>query len=201
MIRAETAAATRQSLLEAAAELLDQGGLEAVTLRAVGARAGVTRGAPYRHFPDKEHLMIAVGSHAWDELGQRIGAIHRDPGRTPAAKLRALLAAFIDLARRQPHLYRLMFSSPASDPTALARAAQPTQDESLQVVAAVTGEHHARRYAALLLASADGIAGMELTGQLGGDKWQTTAEELIDTLVTMVAAHTHENATEAAGSS
>ncbi|WP_433687919.1 hypothetical protein ACQP0I_03560 [Micromonospora carbonacea] len=59
----------------------------------------------------------------------------------------------------------------------------------------MTGEHHARRYAALLLASADGIAGMELTGQLGGDKWQTTAEELIDTLVAMVAAQTHGSAT------
>ncbi|MFY1698422.1 MULTISPECIES: TetR/AcrR family transcriptional regulator [unclassified Solwaraspora] len=201
MIRAETAAATRQALLEAAAELLDHGGLEAVTLRAVGARAGVTRGAPYRHFPDKEHLMIAVGSQAWDELGKRIGTIHRDPGLTPAGKLRALLAAFINLARRQPHLYRLMFSSPASDPTAFARVAQPTQDESLRVVAAVTGEHDARRYAALLLASADGIAGMELTGQLEGDKWHTTAEELIDTLVTMVAAQTHGSATEAAVSS
>ncbi|MEU7960800.1 TetR/AcrR family transcriptional regulator [Micromonospora humida] len=201
MIRAETAAATRQALLEAAAELLDHGGLEAVTLRAVGARAGVTRGAPYRHFPDKEHLMIAVGSQAWGELGERIGAVRRDPDLTPAAKLRALLAAFINLARRQPHLYRLMFSSPASDPTAFARAAQPTQDESLRVVAAVAGEHHARRYAALLLASADGIAGMEITGQLAGDKWQTTAEELIDTLVTMVAAQTHGSATETAGSS
>jgi hypothetical protein len=65
----------------------------------------------------------------------------------------------------------------------------------------VTGEHHARRYAALLLASADGIAGMELTGQLAGDKWQTTAEELIDTLVTMVAAQTRGSATEAADGS
>ncbi|GID31657.1 TetR/AcrR family transcriptional regulator [Paractinoplanes brasiliensis] len=190
MIRAETAAATRQALLEAAAELLDQGGLEAVTLRAVGARAGVTRGAPYRHFPDKERLMIAVGAQAWDELGQQIGAVRRDPGLAPAAKLQALLAAFINVARRRPHLYRLMFSSPAGDPTAFARAAQPTQDESLQIVAALTGEQDARRYAALLLASADGIAGMELTGQLGGDKWRTTAEELIDTLVTMVADQT-----------
>ncbi|MFD0648993.1 TetR family transcriptional regulator [Streptomyces malaysiensis subsp. malaysiensis] len=42
--RAESAAVTRRALLDAAAELLDLGGPEAVTLREVGARAGVTRG-------------------------------------------------------------------------------------------------------------------------------------------------------------
>lgn len=187
MSRAETAAATRQAVLDAAAELLDLGGLEAVTLRAVGARVGVTRGAPYRHFADKESLLIAVGARAWDELGSQLGALRADPNLSPAGKLRAVLIAFIDIARRRPHLYRLMFSNPASDPTALARAAQRPQDESLAIVADLTGEHDARRYCALLLGSADGIAGLELTGQLENDKWRTSAEELVDTLVTMVA--------------
>jgi AcrR family transcriptional regulator len=185
--RAEAAAATRRALLDAAAELLDLGGLEAVTLRAVGARAGVTRGAPYRHFADKESLLVAVGTRAWDELGERIAALRADPDLSPTEKLRATLLAFIDTARRRPHLYRLMFSNPPGDPTAMARAAQRSQDESLAVVAGLTGEPDARRYGALLLASADGIAGLELTGQLGSDKWPTPAEELVGTLVTMIA--------------
>jgi AcrR family transcriptional regulator len=187
MIRAETAAATRRALLDAAGELLDLGGLEAVTLRAVGARAGVSRGAPYRHFADKESLLIAIGTRSWDELGDRVGAIRADANLPPVEKLRALLIAFIDVARRQPHLYRLMFSSPAGDPTALAQAAQHSQDESLAIVAELSGEQNARRYAALLLAGADGIANLELTGQFETDKWRTSAEELIDTLVTMIA--------------
>ncbi|MFI6702265.1 helix-turn-helix domain-containing protein [Streptomyces sp. NPDC050509] len=54
--RAESAAITRRALLDAAAELLDLGGPEAVTLREVGARAGVSRGAPYRHFTGKDSL-------------------------------------------------------------------------------------------------------------------------------------------------
>ncbi len=37
----------------AAADLLEEGGPDAVTLRAVGARAGVSRSAPYRHFTGK----------------------------------------------------------------------------------------------------------------------------------------------------
>jgi AcrR family transcriptional regulator len=51
--RAETAAATRKALLTAAGELLDEDGPDAVTLRAVGAHAGVSRGAPYGHFERK----------------------------------------------------------------------------------------------------------------------------------------------------
>ncbi|MBN9188177.1 MAG: TetR family transcriptional regulator, partial [Microbacterium sp.] len=39
--RADSAASTRAGLLRAASELLDEGGTDAVTLRAVGARAGV----------------------------------------------------------------------------------------------------------------------------------------------------------------
>jgi AcrR family transcriptional regulator len=60
--RVESAAATRRALLDAAADLLDTGGPDAVTLRAVGARAGVTRGAPYRHFPDKDSLLTAIAA-------------------------------------------------------------------------------------------------------------------------------------------
>ena len=66
MNRKESAAATRGALIDQAAQLLDGGGLEAVTLREVGARAGVSRGAPYRHFADKEGLLTAVAA---DGLG------------------------------------------------------------------------------------------------------------------------------------
>ena len=45
MRRIDSAAATRRALLDDAAELLDSGGPAAVTLREVGARAGVSLGA------------------------------------------------------------------------------------------------------------------------------------------------------------
>lgn len=186
--RADSAAATRRALLDAAAGLLDVGGLDAVTLRAVGARAGVTRGAPYRHFPDKESLLIAVGTRAWDALGDRMQALRAEPGLSTAEKVRLGLVALIDIGRLQPHLYKLMFSNPPGDPTALARAAQRSQTEFLAVVADMVGEQDARRYAALLISSANGIAGLEATGQLSDPKWGgVSAGELIDTLVDMIA--------------
>lgn len=186
--RAESAAATRRALLDAAAELLDSGGLDAVTLRAVGARAGVSRGAPYRHFLDKESLLIAVGTQAWDALGDRMQAIRAEPGLPAAARMRGGLLALIDIGRFQPHLYKLMFSNPPGDPTALARAAQRSHAEFLAVVADLVGEQDARRYAALLISSANGIAGLEASGLLADPKWGgVSAEDLTETLVDMIA--------------
>jgi AcrR family transcriptional regulator len=186
--RAESAAATRRALLDAAAELLDTGGLEAVTLRAVGARAGVTRGAPYRHFPDKASLLIAIGTQAWDQLGERTQALQAAPDLAPADRLRGGLTALLDIGRSQPHLYKLMFSNPPGDPAALARAARRSQTAFLAIVADLVGEQDARRYGALLIGSANGIAGMEVSSQLADEKWGgVSAEELIDTLVHLIA--------------
>ncbi|GAA2591378.1 TetR/AcrR family transcriptional regulator [Winogradskya consettensis] len=187
--RAESAAATRRALLDAAAELLDEGGLDAVTLREVGARAGVSRGAPYRHFADKESLLIAIGTQAWEQLGDRTHALRADPGLSSGEKLRGGLNALIAIGRTQPHLYKVMFSHPPGDPAALARAAQRSQSEFLAIVAGLVGEQAARRYTALLISSANGIAGMQVSSQLADEKWGgITTEELVDTLVAMIEA-------------
>lgn len=185
--RAESAAATRRALIEAAAELLDLGGLDAVTLRAVGARAGVTRGAPYTHFADKESLLIEIGTRAWERLADQSAALRANTGMSSADKLGSLVTAFLDLGRRQPHLYRLMYSNPAGDPTAMARAAQRSQDEFLAIVADLVGEQNARRYGALLIGTVNGITGMEVSNQLADPKWGVKAEELVNTLIDMIA--------------
>jgi AcrR family transcriptional regulator len=186
MSRIESAAATRRALLDEAATLLDSGGPDAVTLREVGARAGVSRGAPYRHFAEKESLLTAIAAESWERIGDHMHALQVDPRLSPADKLRAALACVIALSRQQPHLYQLMFTTPTGDPTAVVRAAQRMCDEFLAIVAAVTGEAHAQRYAAILLTGVHGAAGLEASGLLTTDKWQTNADELVDALLAMV---------------
>ena len=188
MSRIESAAATRRALLSSAAELLDSGGPDAVTLREVGARAGVSRGAPYRHFADKESLLTAVAAEGWERIGDHMHALQADSRLLPADKLRAALILFITVSRGQPHLYQLMFSTPAGDPAAVVQAAQRGCDEFPAIAALVVGEQNAQRYGAILLTAAHGTAGLGLSGLLRTDKWETTAEELIDTLVAMVTA-------------
>ncbi|GAA3567098.1 TetR/AcrR family transcriptional regulator [Amycolatopsis ultiminotia] len=187
--RAESAAATRRALLDAAAELLDGGGPEAVTLRAVGARAGVSRGAPYGHFPDKDSLLTTIAAEALDRLADEVQAVRADPRVPPAETLQRGLTALLTIGRRQPHLYRLMFTSPSGDPAATRAAkaaADRAMDEFLAIIGDLVGGRHTRRYAALLLTSVHGITDMELSGHLSVDKWHLTAEELVSTLVSMI---------------
>ncbi|SDO49486.1 regulatory protein, tetR family [Lentzea jiangxiensis] len=202
--RAESAAATRRALLDAAAELLDLGGPEAVTLREVGARAGVTRGAPYRHFADKDSLLTAIAAERWEQLADQAHTL-RSGELPPAGKLRAALQALIGVGREQPHLYAMLFRwrdhrpgplgrlhrevcGPVGDPDAADRAAGRFQDEFLRIVADAVGERDAQHYGALLLTGAHGIAGLEHSGHLGADKWRTSADALVDTLIRMVGA-------------
>src|SRR3979409_2239591 len=181
----ETAAATRQSLLDAAAALLDAGGPEAVTLREVGARTGVSRSAPYRHFADKDTLLTVLATDAVTQLGDTLEGL-ANSDEPPERSLRTALLSLIAIGRTRPHLYRLMFTTPRGDPTAPVQAADRTWDLFIEIVAHVVGPEQARRYGPLLLTNAHGIAGFESSGHLIEDKWQTTADELIDMVVSLL---------------
>lgn len=183
--RAETAAATRNALVRAASELLDEGGPDAVTLRAVGARAGVSRGAPYGHFEDKQHLLTALAIDAWTAVADEVEHL-RALDVTPSTRLERGLLTLIGVSRRQPHLYALMFSTPVGGDPVAAAAASRVESEFLTLVADVVGEPDARRYGALLMSSAHGIAGLELSGHLAKEKWTVDGDELVRTLVAAV---------------
>jgi AcrR family transcriptional regulator len=186
MTRAETAAATRRALLDAAGALLDTGGPDAVTLREVGARAGVSRSAPYRHFTDKENLLTVLATDAWNEVGDVLEVLVADSETPPEQTIRCALLSLVTTGRSRPHLYRLMFTTPASDPTAAVKAAERSHDLFLYIVGRFVGPDQARRYGALLLSSVHGITGLELAGHLVWDKWQSTAEDLVDLLISLL---------------
>ncbi|MGC5170469.1 TetR/AcrR family transcriptional regulator [Microbacterium sp. DT81.1] len=103
---------TRSKLLRVAAELLDAEGLNAVTLREVGARAGVSRQAPYRHFADKDDLLAAVAEAGLAGL-ERVATEVAD-GMSPRHRLDAALIAYVRAALENPELYSLVFSASLS---------------------------------------------------------------------------------------
>jgi AcrR family transcriptional regulator len=181
--RSETAAGTRRALLDAAGALLDAGGPGAVTLREVGARAGVSRSAPYRHFPDKEHLLMQVATEAWLEVGDALEPLAADTATPPRETLREALRALMAIGRARPHLYRLMFAAPVADPTEATRAAERSQDLFLTIVSRVVPAPHARPHAGLLLTAAHGVTDLDLSGHLPAGKWQADADALIDLLI------------------
>ncbi|WP_432828807.1 TetR/AcrR family transcriptional regulator [Dactylosporangium sp. CA-092794] len=181
--RTESAAATRAALVRAAAQLLAEGGPEAVTLRAVGALAGVSRGAAYGHFEDKEALLTQIAVDGWTAVADALERLGADAGLSATERLEQALIAFIDVARHQPHLYAQMFRTPTGDPQAVVRAAERSQQAFLAIVRPVVGAEDVRAQGALLMSSAHGIAGMELSGHLAKEKWSVTGNELIVRLV------------------
>lgn len=188
--RVESAAATRAALVQAASELLGEGGPDAVTLRAVGARAGVSRGAPYGHFRDKEHLLSQLAIDAWEQLGSELESVQADTRLDAGQRLHRALGALLDTSRERPHLYALMWNGPTGDLDESTRAVTRSQNAFLAIVADIVGADDARRYGALLMSSTHGIAGMEASGHLSMEKWSVSGDDLVATLVRSIERST-----------
>jgi AcrR family transcriptional regulator len=101
---------TKDRIVAAAAELLDAGGQEAVTLRAVAEKVGISHNAPYRHFADRNALLAGVAIHDFRKLNQDFEA--RLKSKTGASAMRGLAQDFIAYALEHPARYRLLFSDP-----------------------------------------------------------------------------------------
>jgi AcrR family transcriptional regulator len=79
---------TRTALLEAARALIREKGYERTTLEAVANRAGMTTGAIYGNFKNRDELFIALGQTYWAPVKPQI-----KPGATFADAMRALAKA------------------------------------------------------------------------------------------------------------
>ena len=116
----------RTALIEAAAAMISEGGAASVTMRAIGGRLGVSRAAPYRHFPDKTSLLVAVAVEGFKRLNRRLGAGDTDvPPQSSVERLRRMGEEYVRFALEHPAHYRLMYGKEA-----LARQDQPELREA-----------------------------------------------------------------------
>jgi AcrR family transcriptional regulator len=79
---------TRTALLEAARALIREKGYERTTLEEVASRAGMTTGAIYGNFKNRDDLFIALGLRYWAPVRPKVAA-----GATFAEAMRALATA------------------------------------------------------------------------------------------------------------
>ncbi len=109
----------RAVLIEETARLAAEQGLEAVTLRAVALRAGVSRAAPYHHFAGKTALLAAVAEEGFRRLDVRLRRADRAaPADDPFERLRRMGVAYIRFAVSHPQYYRVMFKPECRGPHA-----------------------------------------------------------------------------------
>jgi AcrR family transcriptional regulator len=103
--------ALRDEILAAAAALLAETGSEdAVSIRGVADRVGVTPPSIYLHFTDKKALLEAVCVEAFTDFNNRLAAATAGI-EDPIEALYAVGDAYIDFALSRPEHYRFMFMS------------------------------------------------------------------------------------------
>ena len=145
MASSKSRALTRDIILSAALELVDDAGLSALSLRSLGKRLGVSQAAFYRHFPDKAALLEGICEQLWRLTYERFLAlvqgaddVHDDaaPGAPAASGTPAASAP----ARPDPSPDTEPGSSPTTTP-------QTPPDQALQA------QEYIRQYANCLRAT------------------------------------------------
>ncbi|GID69771.1 TetR family transcriptional regulator [Actinoplanes cyaneus] len=84
----------RAALITASFEQLAEVGLRRFSVAAVARRAGVSSAAPYRHFPDRDHLLSAVSAAAARDLRAAILTAADAAGDDPCARLASVAGAY-----------------------------------------------------------------------------------------------------------
>jgi AcrR family transcriptional regulator len=110
----------RHALVAAGLQVLEERGLEGVTLRETARRTGVSHAAPYHHFADKAHLIEALAVESFERFATALrGAWDTTPGPS-IAKFQAVGLAYVRYALDHPQEFRLMnrpeLRQAASDP-------------------------------------------------------------------------------------
>lgn len=101
----------RRVLIDAALQLVGEGGPDAVSVREAARRAGVSPGAPFRHFPSRDALMYAVAEEAQRRFRAEIMvALSEAPAGDPLGRFRCLGLAYLRWAMKNPTHFEIISS-------------------------------------------------------------------------------------------
>src|ERR1700694_6082573 len=92
----------RRALVAIGLTRVRAGGAEAFGLRDAARSAGVTPGAAYKHFADKEALLVAIAEEGFDLLAER--TLRATLGKSGKESPSAVGPAYIDFASAEPRL-------------------------------------------------------------------------------------------------
>lgn len=128
----------RNALVGTATRLVEERGSAALSLREVATRIGVSPSAVYRHFRDKDALLVAVALDAFAALHAAFPQTADDaaPG---AARVTAASRAYVAFALAHPELYRLMLGAHRPRDPALLAAGLETLAVFRRLLAAMLG--------------------------------------------------------------
>ncbi|MGA5819328.1 TetR/AcrR family transcriptional regulator [Kitasatospora sp. NPDC094028] len=180
--------ALREALVAAAFEVLDEQGQEKVSVREVARRAGVSAGAPFRHFADRQALLTALADRVLADFvdwQQGQVAVAESEGRS---MLRALGLGCVRYALHHPRRFELVRSR------MFAASREPELSEQLDGIdqvftlliladqeAGLLRPGDPERLALAGQALVYGLAQMIVDGYLPAEKAEELADQVLDT--------------------
>ncbi|MBR1271537.1 TetR/AcrR family transcriptional regulator [Bradyrhizobium sp. AUGA SZCCT0222] len=191
----------RRVLIDAALQLVGEGGPDAVSVREAARRAGVSPGAPFRHFPSRDALMNAVAEEAQRRFRVEIEAVLAEASASnPLGRFRCLGLAYLRWAMKNPTHFEIISSRRFFDHD---EAAGVSQDNAELID--LTERTLAEAFAQGQLRSADlkqvqiagralvyGFARMNIDGHfprwgVAGADAERTAEAILDLFIEVIA--------------
>lgn len=155
---------TAEAVLLKAREMIEQDGVDGLSLHRLAAALGVKAPSLYRYYPSKIDLLRVVNQQTTREL---VAAMRRaaESSSKPKGRVRAMMSAYRAYAHAHPALYGLAFTNTVTD-----LRADPAEAEQLalplqEAIAAVSGKSRALAALRGAWALAHGFVMLELSGQ------------------------------------
>jgi AcrR family transcriptional regulator len=122
----------RRQLLDAAARLIAERGFVSVRLEDLGAAVGISGPAVYRHFPNKDAVLVELLVGISTRLHEG-GSAATEAADSPSAALDALVEFHLDFALGEPDLIRIQDRDLESLPADARRQVRQTQRKYVEV--------------------------------------------------------------------
>ncbi|MBJ7903965.1 TetR/AcrR family transcriptional regulator [Streptomyces sp. DSM 110735] len=158
----------RSRLVDAGVALLAAEGAQALGLREIARRAGVSHGAPRRYFPTHLELLSAIARRGFEELGDRVRDTLDSAADDPRERTEALARTYLRFALENPGMYELMFRHDVleSGHLGLRDTSLPLFGVLVELVGRVRPEADARQVGGALWANLHGLAQLWRWGSL-----------------------------------
>lgn len=105
----------KEACIVAAREVIAEQGVEGLSMRDVARKLNISHQAPYRHFPNRDHLLAEIMRRCFVDFAEFLD-VHSKAESD--GELRRMGEAYMDYASSKPLEYRLMFGTPWPDPAA-----------------------------------------------------------------------------------
>ena len=104
----------KEACVRAAREVIAERGIEALSMRDVARKLGISHQAPYRHFESRDHLLAEIMRRCFADFAEHLD--RRTSFDDPAGGHEDMGSAYLAYAERKPLEYRLMVGTPWPEP-------------------------------------------------------------------------------------